>query len=595
MKNKTRWIVMGVILGALGLLAATTVLAGPVPDMLAPRAGLNALAAPLGTAFTYQGKLENGSGAVTANCEMAFRLYDEGGSGGSQVGSAVTATVPITDGLFTVGLDFGSSVFTGDERWLGIKVQCPGDASFADLGRQKLTATPYAVYALGAPWDGLTGVPADLLDGDDDTTYTAGMGLVLNGTEFSVLSDTVQLRVTGTCSAGYAVRQVNADGSVVCEEDTDTTYSAGTGLDLNGNTFNVTTNTIQQRVTGACAIGSSVRAINADGTVVCWSDSPLNRAAAPSANITTTVDSAGDVGLWTSVTIGADGLPVVSYGDNSSYVLKVLHCGDLSCSSGNIITTVDSTASVASYTSIAVGADGLPVISYHDDTSADLKVLHCGDLLCSSGNISTTVDSAGDVGEWTSIAIGADGLPVVSYRDVTNADLKVLHCGDPLCSSGNISTTVDSSTADTGRMTSIAIGTDGLPLVSYWDASNGDLRALHCGNLLCNSGNISATLDSNGVVGQETSLTIGADGLPVISYRDDTNADLKVLHCGDLLCSSGNISTTVDSAGNVGSYSSITIGSDELPVIGYLDSTNTALKVLHCGNLLCNSSNVITT
>ena len=154
---------------------------------------------------------------------------------------------------------------------------------------------------------------------------------------------------------------------------------------------------------------------------------------------------------------------------------------------------------------------------------------------------------------------------------------------------------MDSSTADTGRMTSIAIGTDGLPLVSYWDASNGDLRALHCGNLLCNSGNISATLDSNGVVGQETSLTIGADGLPVISYRDDTNADLKVLHCGDLLCSSGNISTTVDSAGNVGSYSSITIGSDELPVIGYLDSTNTALKVLHCGNLLCNSSNVITT
>ena len=144
-------------------------------------------------------------------------------------------------------------------------------------------------------------------------------------------------------------------------------------------------------------------------------------------------------------------------------------------------------------------------------------------------------------------------------------------------------------------MTSIAIGTDGLPLVSYWDASNGDLRALHCGNLLCNSGNISATLDSNGVVGQETSLTIGADGLPVISYRDDTNADLKVLHCGDLLCSSGNISTTVDSAGNVGSYSSITIGSDELPVIGYLDSTNTALKVLHCGNLLCNSGNVITT
>ena len=37
----------------------------------------------------------------------------------------------------------------------------------------------------------------------------------------------------------------------------------------------------------------------------------------------------------------------------------------------------------------------------------------------------TTVDSTGDVGEYTSIAIGADKLPVISYRDVTNTDLKV--------------------------------------------------------------------------------------------------------------------------------------------------------------------------
>ena len=49
-----------------------------------------------------------------------------------------------------------------------------------------------------------------------------------------------------------------------------------------------------------------------------------------------------------------------------------------------------------------------------------------------------------------------------------------------------------------------------------------------------------------------TSITIGTDGLPVISYFDDTNDDLKVAKCGNAACSSGNTLTTVDSGGTVG-------------------------------------------
>ena len=137
------------------------------------------------TPFTYQGQLDNADGPVTGDCRMAFRLYDTANSDG-QVGTPMTQTVAVDAGLFAVTLDFGKNAFTGGSRWLGIRVQCPGDAGFTDLGRQALTPAPYAHYAYHAPWSGLGDIPADIADGDDDTTYTAGAGLTLAGTEFSV-------------------------------------------------------------------------------------------------------------------------------------------------------------------------------------------------------------------------------------------------------------------------------------------------------------------------------------------------------------------------------------------------------------------------
>jgi hypothetical protein len=70
----------------------------------------------------------------------------------------------------------------------------------------------------------------------------------------------------------------------------------------------------------------------------------------------------------------------------------------------------------------------------HDDTTnRDLEVAHCVDVACSSATLAT-LDSAGSVGEYTSITIGADGLGLISYYAVTGEDLKVAHCGNPACS-----------------------------------------------------------------------------------------------------------------------------------------------------------------
>jgi predicted regulator of Ras-like GTPase activity (Roadblock/LC7/MglB family) len=190
------------------------------------------------------------------------------------------------------------------------------------------------------------------------------------------------------------------------------------------------------------------------------------------------------------VTVGPDGLPLISYNDATNLRLKVVHCGDRDCSASvnpNTITTVDGAGtSVGQYTSVTVGADGLPIISYYDATNTSLKVAHCGDPDCSASvnpNTITTVD-VGNVGTYTSVTVGADGLPVISYYDATNTNLKVAHCSNATCSAST-TTTVDGAGTNVGISTSVTVGADGLPLVSFYDATNLDLKVAHCANRFC--------------------------------------------------------------------------------------------------------------
>jgi len=109
-------------------------------------------AAPMGTAFIYQGRLSvSGKPADGKPYDFEFKLFDDP-SAGSQKGS----TVPKNDvvpkaGVFSVTLDFGSDVFNGDARWLQISVR-PGASTgtYTKLSpRQKVTPTPYALHTRG--------------------------------------------------------------------------------------------------------------------------------------------------------------------------------------------------------------------------------------------------------------------------------------------------------------------------------------------------------------------------------------------------------------------------------------------------------------
>ncbi len=124
------------------LLAGGVLVSAQGPD---PQ-GDGSVQAALGTAFTYQGQLKSGGNPVNGNCDFQFSLWDAA-SGGAQVGATQTKTsVAVSNGLFTVQLDFGS-VFTGDARWLAVAVRCPaGSGTYTTLSpRQALTAAPYAL------------------------------------------------------------------------------------------------------------------------------------------------------------------------------------------------------------------------------------------------------------------------------------------------------------------------------------------------------------------------------------------------------------------------------------------------------------------
>jgi hypothetical protein len=107
----------------------------------------NTLMGAIGSAFTYQGRLTDGGDAANGTYDLRFSLYDAA-AGGGQVGLAVTNTsMAVSNGTFTVLLDFGASAFDGAARWLEVAVRQGTNDFTVTSPRQPVTPTPYAITA----------------------------------------------------------------------------------------------------------------------------------------------------------------------------------------------------------------------------------------------------------------------------------------------------------------------------------------------------------------------------------------------------------------------------------------------------------------
>jgi hypothetical protein len=186
-------------------------------------------AAPVGTAFTYQGRLTDDGGPATGNYDFKFSLFDDA-VGGNLLGSTNTKlNEPVHDGYFTVVLDFGK-YFVGEARWLEIAVRPTGLGLYQTLGpRQELTPTPYAIYSMiagsvvgGIGIDG-SGTANYLAKFQDSGTLTEsilyessgniGIGTTTPSYPLHIRSSEIGgIRFDGTATGAWAGISINAEG-----------------------------------------------------------------------------------------------------------------------------------------------------------------------------------------------------------------------------------------------------------------------------------------------------------------------------------------------------------------------------------------------
>ena len=132
------------------------------------------------TAFTYQGRLAEGSGPANGEFDIQFELFATETGGMPTTASVTNSSVIVSNGIFTTLVDFDVNAFSNPGSWIQISVRRAGQNTFITLSpRQRLSPVPYSVHTLRA--ESLTGllpdsqVSSNIARLNGDQTFTGGL------------------------------------------------------------------------------------------------------------------------------------------------------------------------------------------------------------------------------------------------------------------------------------------------------------------------------------------------------------------------------------------------------------------------------------
>jgi hypothetical protein len=184
--------------------------------------------------------------------------------------------------------------------------------------------------------------------------------------------------------------------------------------------------------------------------------------------------------------VNPEGLPIVAYGRQPAGETVVAACLDSACREFEVTSVETWAVTPSGGPGVALGADGLPIIAHWrwwdewQDVPVTTSLISCRNASCSDAT-ETKLPSWGSP---VNLSTGVGGFPVLSFTVDERATL--VTCVDPECSDYAVTTPLGESPYQGVPM--IAVGSDGVPILAYYDQSPfGELHIHRCSDAVCTS------------------------------------------------------------------------------------------------------------